>query len=219
MKAILMSIKPKWCEKIFSGEKTIEVRKTTPKLETPFKVLVYCTTEKTGGGFLHTSNHKDRLYVWSNPDDTEIRVEPDGYTYTAHSCRGKVIGEFVCERVRAYIPFGLRGFELFPEWLEQICLSKEQLDKYGGLKTLYGWHITEPKLYDKPRELAEFSRYGYKEIEHAGSGYIFCGNTQCGYCEPAEVIAGLYKPPVCIKDGCRITRPPQSWCYVEEVVE
>lgn len=194
MKAILISIKPKWCEKIFNGEKTIEVRKTAPKLETPFKVYVY----ETKTGFIEAVRGTCPICAFS---------------------RGKVVGEFVCEGVRAYIPFGLRGFELSLKWLEQMCLSKEQLDKYGGLKTLYGWHITEPKLYDKPRELAEFSRYGYKEIEHAGSGYIFCGNTQCEYCEPSEVIAGLYKPPVCTKDGCRITRPPQSWCYVEEIEE
>lgn len=36
MKAVLISIKPTWCAKIASGEKTIEVRKTKPKLETPF---------------------------------------------------------------------------------------------------------------------------------------------------------------------------------------
>lgn len=41
MKAVLMSIKPKWCELIFSGEKTIEVRKTAPKLKPPFKVYMY----------------------------------------------------------------------------------------------------------------------------------------------------------------------------------
>lgn len=200
MKAILMSIKPKWCEKIFSGKKTVEVRKTAPKLETPFKVYVYCTTEKIGGGYLHTSNHKDRLYVWSNPDDTEIRVEPDGYTYTAYSCRGKVIGEFVCERVRAYIPFGLRGFELFPEWLEQICLSKEQLDKYGGLKTLYGWNITEPKLYDEPKELSEFRtpETRFHEVKQV-NGHLVFGD---GY-----------------RGGKILTRPPQSWCYVEEAEE
>ena len=41
MRAILMSIKHKWCEKIFSGEKTIEVRKVAPKLKPPFKVYIY----------------------------------------------------------------------------------------------------------------------------------------------------------------------------------
>ena len=97
------------------------------------------------------------------------------------------------------------------------CLSAEEMYEYSNGKLLYGWHITAPKLYDTPKELSEFSRYGYMKIEHAGNGYVFCDNTQCGYCEPAEVIAGLYKPPVCRKGGCKITRPPQSWQYVEEV--
>ena len=45
-KAVLISIRPKWCEKIASGEKIIEVRKTRPKLETPFKAYIYCTQGK-----------------------------------------------------------------------------------------------------------------------------------------------------------------------------
>ena len=40
-KAVMLSIHPKWCEKIASGEKTIEVRKTRPKLETPFTAYIY----------------------------------------------------------------------------------------------------------------------------------------------------------------------------------
>ena len=43
MKAVLISIKPNWCKLIWSGMKTVEVRKTRPKLETPFKVYIYCT--------------------------------------------------------------------------------------------------------------------------------------------------------------------------------
>ena len=50
MKAILMSIKPKWCELIFSGEKTIEVRKIAPKLKTPYKAYVYETLGNEGAG-------------------------------------------------------------------------------------------------------------------------------------------------------------------------
>ena len=34
-KAVMLSIRPKWVEKIANGEKTIEVRKTKPKLDTP----------------------------------------------------------------------------------------------------------------------------------------------------------------------------------------
>ena len=46
MKNVLISIRPQWCEKITSGEKTIEVRKTAPKCEVPFKAYVYCTKAK-----------------------------------------------------------------------------------------------------------------------------------------------------------------------------
>ena len=45
--AVLISIRPKWCEKIISGEKTIEVRKARPKLATPFKCHIYCTPRET----------------------------------------------------------------------------------------------------------------------------------------------------------------------------
>ena len=42
-KSVLFSIKPKYCELIASGKKTIEVRKTKPKLDTPFKCYIYET--------------------------------------------------------------------------------------------------------------------------------------------------------------------------------
>lgn len=161
MKAVLMSIKPKWCEKIFSGEKTVEVRKTAPQLATPFKVYVY----ETKTGFIEAVRGTCPICAFF---------------------RGKVIGEFVCDKVRACIPLGLRGFELSPARLEEMCLSKEQLDKYGGLKTLYVWHITEPKLYDKPKELSEF-------LTPSGTGGVW-GNHY-------------------------LSRPPQSYCYVEEIEE
>lgn len=44
MKSVLISIKPKWCDFILSGEKTVEVRKTKPKVEPPFKCYIYKTT-------------------------------------------------------------------------------------------------------------------------------------------------------------------------------
>lgn len=128
MKAILMSIQPKWCELIFNGQKTIEVRKSRPSIDTPFTVYVYMT--KRNWIFKLLPFLKNRF--------------------------AKVIGSFVCDRVRLCIPFGLKGHLLSQEVYREMCLTKEQLDKYGGLKTLYGWHITAPKLFDKPRELSEF---------------------------------------------------------------
>lgn len=74
MKAILMSIKPEWCNKIFSGEKTIEVIKPAPKLKPPFKVYVYQTKSRLGN---------------------KIVNEALNAVYGS----GKVVGEFVCDKM------------------------------------------------------------------------------------------------------------------------
>ena len=199
MKSVLISIQPKWCELISSGKKTIEVRKTAPK-EVPFKAYIYET--------------KGKKKYWSQP-------MPIPY----YEGKGKVIGEFVCDETiccQAY--YGASGLKhltnIFNNELQQTCLTEYELFDYIVGKDKVGtgwlWHISELKIYDEPRELSEFSRYGYIKIEHKGNGYVFCDNTQCEYSESGEVIAGLYRPPVCRKDGCKITRAPQSWCYVEE---
>ena len=150
MKAILMSIQPKWCELIFNGQKTIEVRKSFPRqLETPFKVYVYQT--KHNGGKAIVSEVLNSVYGG-----------------------GKVIGSFVCDRVRLCIPFGLKGHLLSQEVYREMCLTKEQLDKYGGLKTLYGWHINDLKIYDKPKELGEFFDRKGEPIKRAFQSWGYC---------------------------------------------
>ena len=42
-KAVLLSIRPNWCKKIANLRKTVEIRKTAPNLEVPFKCYIYCT--------------------------------------------------------------------------------------------------------------------------------------------------------------------------------
>ena len=208
MKAVLMSFSHEECEKIFSGEKINKVMKTAPKLKPPFKVYVYETIGK------RTSCR--RCVIWQSWLDCPMR-SPFGCTEGT----GAVVGEFVCDQVDWFI---VGSF--YCDTVEALsCMSYEEVIDYfykpeeldGNTpkegKTL---HITEPKLYDIPKELNEFSKYGYKRIECVESG---CGNEQCRYCDPAEVIAGLYKPPMCIKGNCIVTRPPRSWCYVEEIEE
>lgn len=46
--AVLISIQPKWCEKIEKAEKTLEIRKSAPKLRPPFKCYIYRTQSKKG---------------------------------------------------------------------------------------------------------------------------------------------------------------------------
>lgn len=159
-KAVMLSIRPKWCEKIASGEKTIEARKTRPKLDTPFKCYIYCTQSGVALG------------AWGK--------------------HGKVIGEFTCDRI-----YGLAPLNHAPDDVEkQACLTREEIVNY--LKgTGYGWHISDLKIYDKPRELREFKK----------------SSRDCFYAD-----LGLAKRdcPDCKNSGCFLERPPQSWCYVEE---
>ncbi|MBR2343002.1 MAG: ASCH domain-containing protein [Clostridia bacterium] len=130
MKSVLISIQPKWCELIASGKKTVEVRKTRPKLETMFKVYIYCTKEK--------------------PTFTQSAFCDD-------ISNGKVIGEFVCDRIIDSFLNNNDGW-----FVELGCLTPKEIDEYQGDKAiLFGWHISNLKVYDKPRELSEFSKYGF----------------------------------------------------------
>lgn len=173
MKSVLISIQPKWCELIASGKKTVEVRKTRPKLETPFKVYIYQTVD---GGAKYD------------------RIVSSGLI-----C-GKVIGEFVCDRIIdiPYSEYFVDYYHTMPqEDLEATCVCMGYIDTYLLSKNGYGWHISDLVIYDKPRELSEF--YILKKCRSCESGYE---STACIYDEDCKVPAP-------------ITRPPQSWRYVE----
>lgn len=185
--SVMISIKPKWCELIASGRKTIEVRKTRPKLETPFKCYIYCTKDKgisfwTGKRYAYADNKSHNLF---------------------DACgNGKVIGEFVCDYILKITPdtYGHHEYCISDDDLNASCLTTNDLWEYGSGETLYGWHISDLVIYDKPRELSEFSKI----------------NRKCWYAD-----LGLAKRdcPECKNAECFVSRPPQSWCYVEEVGE
>lgn len=195
MKSVLISIQPKWCELIASGKKTVEVRKTRPKVDTPFKCYIYQTLHREHNGRTHSD--------------------------------GKVIGEFVCncianyeaelyddetfERIQEFYEpddfaeYGEYEYKTIADnsddfWKENMlckasCLTIEELRAYlgAGFTEFYGWHISDLVIYDKPKELSEF----HPHCEHAD---------YCTECENYDFN----------KKNCRqITRPPQSWCYVE----
>ena len=128
-KAVMISIRPKWVEKIANGEKTIEVRKTRPKLETPFKCYIY----ETQG-------------CWERDGLMEFRLG------------GRVIGEFTCDRIFPINVFDNGSIQnwIF-EHMERSCLTYEELAGYiGNGRTGYGWHISDLKIYDTPKKLSEF---------------------------------------------------------------
>lgn len=196
MKAVLMSIQPKWVEKIASGEKTIEVRKSRPTLKTPFKVYIYMTA-----------------------GCASYPVEINGYPYICNNNGGMaVIGEFVCDRIDR---IGRRGvndnfdycYLSLNEWgnddieieitdIKKSCIPKRELNSYGANTTcLYAWHITDLKIYDKQKALSEFRTF-------TNCGSVIAKDMLCNTC----CICSEF----CVKKTKRIKRPPQSWCYVEQ---
>lgn len=172
MKSVLISIQPKWCELIASGKKTVEVRKTQPKLEAPFKVYIYCT-----GGFAAA-----------------------GTKAFANGWRGHVIGEFTCNEIECFTTDYRRNEEQTARISRLSCVDMVSLMEYeANSPCLYGWHISDLQIYDEPKPLGDFHTL-----------------KKCNSCRTTG-----YESSGCIYDeDCRvpavITRPPQSWCYVEE---
>lgn len=185
MKSVLISTRPKLVEKICHKigedetgnaiyEKRIEVRKSAPK-EVPFKAYIY----ETQGQY--------------------IKFIHGAHTKYGYGC-GKVIGEFVCDKVEKleeHIEQGGLYYILSDTFNEQAQLDNWELHDYGKSKTLYGWHISNLKIYDKPRELSEFRKPCDRFLD-------------CFTCR--RLVRNEY-----MSCDNKITRPPQSWCYVEEL--
>ena len=138
--AILMSIKPKWVEKILNGEKTIEIRKRFPKDYVGW-VYIYCTKDKT------TTINLETL-LFGNPKNA-IR-------------NGKVVARFWCDKVEEInkVPLVVIG-----NYLKNACLSVEELQDYSRnykYKT-YAIHITKLEIFDKPKEISELHKIGYND--------------------------------------------------------
>lgn len=211
MKSVLISIQPKWVEKIANGEKTIEVRKTTPK-QVPFKCYIYCTSSDVhsalvvGDGdakLIHCCNYKSAIPVGGAIGN------------------GKVIGEFVCDKVFLLHPYTYDGgnadlrhrklIQTFEgsskgnEILAATCLTQDEMFDYIGAGNYgYGWHISDLKIYDKPKELSEFYT-----IDESGSDCCIA----CVYHEtPLEEMPCR----TCTGERRYLYRAPQSWQYVEE---
>lgn len=188
-KAVLISIRPEWCEKIINGRKTIEVRKTRPKMNPPFKCYIYCTKGqerlvailKDGDENYGEIYHGKPVFI-----KTSVPSVCDMY-----GKRKMVIGEFICDRIYeletkahggSYYVKG-ENQPTTNDVARQSCLDLRDMHEYLQSQVGYGWHISSLKIYDTPRELREFT--GLRQTKFGA--------------EPVP-----------------ITRPPQSWRYVGE---
>ena len=141
-KAVLISIRPKWCELIANGTKTVEVRKSRPKIATPFKCYIYCTKDR------HLTFCRGKRYCYA-----------DDHTHNAFdiTCNGTIIGEFVCDSIDTYDDDTIFSFR------------HEDFQNYSDGEWVYGWHISDLKIYDMPKELSEFT--GLRDTKFGAAPY------------------------------------------------
>lgn len=196
MKAVMFSIKPNWCHKILTGYKKLEVRKRIPTIKPPFKCYIYCSDGET-------------LYRSIRGINIALRKQHDSLRkYQIFNKR--VIGEFTCD---AIIPiFEISGSRT---WLNlsiisDSCLSEKQIIEYAGKsKEVYGLHISNFILYDQPKSISDFALAGICRFNKKDN----C--TYNGYCIRAgKQTDGAGHIGRC---GKWLDRPPQSWCYVEDL--
>lgn len=176
-KAVLISIAPKWCALISSGEKTLELRKTFPQEETPFKCYIYETQGKTDTPWMDEDGHM------------------------VFRGRGAVIGEFVCDRMERFdVPFPAYMDQVDTRLLKAACLSYREAHTYLGHRSGYGWHISDLKIFEKPKRIFDFTRPACERVSDCGAGCSFwCGSLRR-----------------CLRNYT-VLFPPQSWMYVEEL--
>ena len=193
-RSVLISIQPYWVFLIIARavgwkvikEKTIELRKNYPKAsDWDKRVIIYCSKNKKS-----------------------FQLIPLYYQPLMKMLLGKVVGEFVCDKIETLFQCN-SGFVS-----EYACVSRFGFFHYLGIpygthggydRQAYGWHISELKIYDEPKELSEFTKFGY--LPAGGC----CVNGNC----KNYIGNGYYEPPQCAIDGCFIKGAPQSWCYVE----
>lgn len=181
MKSVLISIRPMWCEKIAARWKTMELRKTKPSIPLPFKCYIYQTRFKWVFSLLRS------LKMGSIADALEA-----GF--------GKVIGEFVCDHIMGRCE--MSNADLAEQ---QSFVRRKDIFKYSGGKEVFGWHISDLVIYDKPKELCEFYKVGTLSASdweyqlYDGSG------------DPSRRSYASYLFTKAIR------KPPQSWCYVEDL--
>ena len=192
MKAIMISIQPKWVAKILNGEKTIEIRKTMTK-DFEGWVYIYCTL---GGNPKNTFLAKtknmpgfciDQVGFFCN----ELKDKSE-YNNSYTELNGKVVARFYLKKVRKYT----ENDTIRSETIKSTCLTSQEIWQYAKGKPVYFWNIDNLEIFDEPKELSEFE--------------VACPTEKCCKCKYAKFMCGQV---ACRKP--KLTNAPQSFMYID----
>lgn len=209
MKSVMKSVSPRICEEVASGNCTLLVSKTAPKCDAPFKGYIYCTKAKSQW------RYSDYEGAYENSKCEIVYAQQH------------VIGEFICDKIiewqydkrhQYYNDYPDDCTSYFPYLMchsEAAGLKCSEIEKYGKGKTLYGWHISDLKIYDKPKKLSDFlkpcpdpyhycraCKYGIITIPSDEEEYALYHGGHYDYCEE--------------HCGNILRKPPKGWQYVSE---
>ena len=196
MKAILISIQPKWVAKILNGEKTIEIRKTMPKCDLPIDVYIYCCKDKLS---LTQYLYKDGWGYDAVPNYNYAK----SIGCAKEKLNGKVVAKFTLNKVEEIRYLHCGNFYHF-EYGMITSKINEYLEPKGYA---YAWHIDSLEIFDKPKELSEFEKVG-----SYNNPTIKCKKKERGWCNYG---ISPYRGKWVGCEKARLTKAPQSWCYVE----
>lgn len=213
-KAILISIKPEWVEKILNGEKTIILSKNMPKCDLPIDVYIYCTKGK------ELLRQIICYYPKQTKTTSSYKIINEDYN-TNKIVNGKVVAKFTLNKVsdilkiykyksngKTYVDYISNCGEI--NWCQKACLSPLELEDYLSLKNGYAWHIENLQIFDKPMELSEFYKGNYEYIRD----YVDCNNTNCFYAHNNSILGDDGN---CDDYDCprlKVNKPPRGWQYV-----
>lgn len=190
-KAVLISIKPKWCGKIFSGFKNLEFRKAVPDIRFPFKCYVYCTAKEER--LIEIIRDGDEVYG-AEYHGKGVFIKGDKETPVAMWDRCKtVIGEMTVDRIAEVtvsdvngVPLAMYGGVMFSDFPDKYLMgggvTLDEFKKYKGKGHVYGWRIADYKLYGKPKKIEDFRFYGTdRAVKYPPQSYVFVNDISTLY--------------------------------------
>jgi hypothetical protein len=145
--------------------------------------------------------------VIQSPKETVVKLTQP---FVIRELNGYVVGEFICDtigeidyinghycinQIDAAVPYRIDPF-----YLRNMGLTEHELEVYGVMGLLYCWHISDLVIYPEPKQLSDFVQ---------GCNRIYCPEN----CEHLN-----WSNPY-LQCTRKITRPPQSFIYVEELHE
>lgn len=177
---ILASLKPYYYYLIGERKKTIEVRKTALK------------------------NLPQDIAFYMSKDEKSFAKIPKEFQEKYREHFGKVGIRAVVDNMDVYAYDCCDGVDIDDDMLLETMIDREYINIYAKGKPLYGWHLDNVAIYDKPKELSELRPI----CKFEGKDLI------CNLCPNREYNGGLF-----FECRRKVTRPPQSYMFVEEVEE